>query len=189
MSEQTDEHIVAKIQAGEKDLYGTLVERYEDKLTRYGRRFLSDTDDISDTVQDVFIKAYVNINSFDTTRSFSSWIYRIAHNEYVNVLKKKKVSYFSLFEFDTFFPQFVATKSVYDDAVTKEKGVLVEKALKELEPKYKEPLLLYFYEEKSYEEISDIMQIPKATVGVRIMRGKQRLQEIVSRYDKNEAHI
>lgn len=185
MSEKTDEQLVAEIRAGNKDLYGVLVERYEEKLTRYGRRFLSDSDDIGDTVQDVFIKAYVNINSFDVSRSFSSWIYRIAHNEYVNVLKKKKISYFSLFEFDTFFPQFVATKSAYDDALTKEKGELVEKALKELEPKYKEPILLYFFEEKSYEEISDIMQIPKATVGVRIMRGKQRLQEIVSGYDKH----
>ncbi len=185
MSEESDESLVSKIKDGDKDLYGVLIERYEEKLTRYGRRFLSDKDSVKDVVQDVFIKAYVNINSFDVQRSFSSWIYRIAHNEYVNVLKKKKVSYFSLFEFDTFFPQLVAGKSAEDEAVDNEEKKRVELALAKLPPKYKEPLVLFLYEDKSYEEISDILQIPKATVGVRIMRAKQQLAIIFKDHERN----
>ncbi len=184
MSDLKDEEIVSLVQKGDKDRYGVLIERYEKKLTRYGRRFLSDGDDIQDTVQNVFIKAYIHINSFDLSKSFSSWIYRIAHNEYINILKKKKVSYFSLFEFDTFFPHLVAGKSVEDDAIKKEEKEKVEKALQELDPKYKEPLLLYIYEEKSYEEISDILEIPKATVGVRIMRAKKQLETIIRNHER-----
>ena len=185
MSELKDEEIVSKIRDGDKELYGVLIERYADKLTRYGKRFLSDKDDIEDTVQNVFVKAYININSFDTSRSFSSWIYRIAHNEYVNILKKKKMSYFSLFEFDTFFPQLVMGKSAYEEAITREQKIEIEKALNCLAPKYKEPLLLFLYEDKSYEEISEILQIPKATVGVRIMRARKQLEKELEQYEKS----
>ena len=171
MIDLKDEEIASLVQGGNQDSYCALIERYEKKLTRYGRRFLYDNDDIEDVVQEVFMKAYTHINSFDTKRSFSSWIYRIAHNEYVNVLKKKKsTSFFSLFEFDTFFPHLIASKSPYDEAIEKEEKVRVEKAVAKLDPKYKEPLLLFLYEDKSYEEISDILEITKATVGVRIMR-------------------
>jgi RNA polymerase sigma-70 factor (ECF subfamily) len=183
MKDESDEEIVSKIREGNKDLYGVLIERYENKLTRYGKRFVSSKDSITDVVQDVFIKAYVNLNSFDTSRSFSSWIYRIAHNEYVNLLKKKKSSNFSLFEFDTFFPQFVTGKNPYEEAVKKEEKEKIEKVIDILPPKYKEPLLLFLYEDKSYEEISEILEIPKATVGVRIMRAKQQLKEFLGDYE------
>lgn len=180
MTDLKDEEIASLVQGGDQDSYGALIERYEKKLTRYGRRFLYDYDDIEDVVQEVFLKAYTHINSFDTKRSFSSWIYRIAHNEYINVLKKKKsTSFFSLFEFDTFFPHLVAGKSPYDEAIEKEEKVRVENAVAKLDVKYKEPLLLFLYEDKSYEEISDILEIPKATVGVRIMRAKKQLAELL----------
>jgi RNA polymerase sigma-70 factor (ECF subfamily) len=183
MKDESDEEIVSKIRQGNKDLYGVLIERYENKLTSYGKRFVSNKDSVTDVVQDVFIKAYINLNSFDTSRSFSSWIYRIAHNEYVNLLKKKKSSNFSLFEFDTFFPQFVIGKNPYEEAIKKEEKEKIEKVIDILPPKYKEPLLLFLYEDKSYEEISEILEIPKATVGVRIMRAKQQLKEFLGDYE------
>ena len=76
MTDLKDEEIASLVQGGDQDSYGALIERYEKKLTRYGRRFLYDHDDIEDVVQEVFLKAYTHINSFDTKRSFSSWIYR-----------------------------------------------------------------------------------------------------------------
>jgi RNA polymerase sigma-70 factor (ECF subfamily) len=82
----TDEQIAVRVQSGEQELFGALMERYEPKLSRYGRKFLASPDNIDDIVQDVFISAYQNIQSFDLTRRFSPWIYRIAHNAYVNAL-------------------------------------------------------------------------------------------------------
>ena len=66
------------------------MDRYQAKLLRYGRRFLAQDDHIVDVVQDVFIKTYENIQSFDATRKFSPWIYRIAHNAFVNEIRQKK---------------------------------------------------------------------------------------------------
>ncbi len=89
MAEETDEMIASRVQAGDSEAFGELVERYQEKLLRYARKFLFDLDEARDPVQDVFIKAYQNIQSFDATRRFSPWIYRIAHNEFVNALKQR----------------------------------------------------------------------------------------------------
>ena len=88
MTEQTDEQIAQAVQKGDSSAFGLLVERYEPKLLRYAKKFLFDYEDGKDIVQEVFIKAYSNIQSFDSGRSFSSWIYRIAHNEFINAIRK-----------------------------------------------------------------------------------------------------
>jgi len=87
--ELTDEEVAKRVQAGQSEAFGLIVERYEAKLFRYGKKFLSNHENIEDVVQEVFIKVYQNIQSFDSSQKFSPWIYRIAHNTYVNVLKKK----------------------------------------------------------------------------------------------------
>lgn len=84
-----DEEVILLIQKGNKDIFEIIIERYTDKLQRYLNKFLSNKEDKEDLLQDVFIKSFVNINSFDTDQKFSSWIYRIAHNEAVNLLKKE----------------------------------------------------------------------------------------------------
>jgi len=74
---------------GDIEVFGILLDRYEQKLSRYGKKFLSRKEDIEDIVQDVFVSAYQNIQSFDSTQRWSPWIYRIAHNALVNALRKK----------------------------------------------------------------------------------------------------
>src|ERR1039457_56959 len=103
MTEQTDEQIAIAVQKGDAQAFGALVERFEPKLLRYARKFLFDYEDGKDMVQEVFIKAYSNIQSFDADRSFSSWIYRIAHNEFINAIRKKGREPISFFDPDTLF--------------------------------------------------------------------------------------
>ena len=97
----TDEEIAKSVQEGETDLFGILIERYEAKMLRYARKFLFDYEDAQDAMQNVFAKTYVNIQSFDTDKRFSSWLYRIAHNEFINTIRKKKKEPVSLFNLDT----------------------------------------------------------------------------------------
>lgn len=177
-TELTDEEIARRVQAGEADVFGMLVARYQAKLMRYARKFLSDRDDAEDIVQDVFIKAYSNIQSFDASRRFSPWIYRIAHNEFVNELKKKasRRTVFS-FDIDTILPSLVAPEETDRASLEKDLRKTLEGHLDELDPKYREPLILYYLEEMDYKEISDILQIPVSTVGVRLARARARLQK------------
>ena len=132
-------------------------------------------------VQEVFIKAYVNIKSFDTARRFSPWIYRIAHNEFVNNIKKrqKERDNVSIFDFDTLFPHLIAKETADDGFNKAEVKRMLERSLDTLSEKYKEPLVLYYFEDMDYREIADILHIPISTVGVRLQRGRMMLKKIV----------
>ncbi len=181
-----DEQLAILVQKGDKELFGVLMERYEAKLLRYGRKFLSNRDDIEDVVQEVFIKTYESIQSFDVSLKFSSWIYRIAHNTFVNALRKNSRNpILHLFDFDT-----LVSHPVYEDPENFEKEQksmkkMLDRGLDELTPQYKEILILYFLEELSYKEIADVLRIPIGTVGIRVKRAKAALKKV---YDSLGLH-
>ena len=173
----SDEEVATLVQRGDKEQFGILVERYEAKLLRYGRKFLSRTEDIEDIVQEVFINCYQNLQSFDPSQRFSPWIYRIAHNAFVNGLRKNKRSPLVFVDFDTF-----VAHPVYEDPLPREREEaevkrMIEKSLQRLKPKYREVLVLYYLEELSYKEIADIIKVPIGTVGIRLTRAKSALKK------------
>lgn len=177
----TDEEIAERVKQGDKEAFSVLMERFEEKISRYARRFLRVAEDREDIVQEVFVKAFINIRSFDSTRRFSPWLYRIAHNEFVNALKKSGRQPFQLFDFDTILPHLTAKETANADTEKSEIKKEMEACLSELEAKYSEPLILYFFEELSYEAIAEVLHIPTSTVGVRISRGKQKLRSVYTK--------
>jgi RNA polymerase sigma-70 factor (ECF subfamily) len=176
---QSDEELATLVCNGDKDVFGALIDRYEAKLTRYVKRFTQHEDDVSDIIQIVFIKAYTHLQSFDTSRSFNSWIYRIAHNESVTYLKKRSNEKVSFIDFDTFLPHPFAKEETDDRTLKREMKELLDTSLSDVSPKYREVLVLYYYDELSYQEIADVLHIPTATVGVRIKRGKEALEKML----------
>jgi len=174
----TDEELAAKIQQGDRAAFEVLFKRYEAKILRYGQRFLYRYEDVEDAVQEVFVKAYVNIQSFTVSRKFSTWLYRVAHNTFINVIKKKGREPLSFFDFDTLMQMPVTDGKHLDEEFLKmgDQATLLE-GLKKLSPKYREPLVLYYLEELDYKEIADVLQIPVSTVGVRLQRAKVRLKK------------
>ncbi len=165
--------------------YGILMERYEAKLKRYITRLgVRIPDDQLDVLQEIFIKAYRNLNSFDTSLSFSSWIYRIAHNEAISWYRKRNVrpEGHLIGDSDELFG-FLSAKEDSAD-VTFDEGINaaeVAKALEQLDEKYREPIILRFFEHKEYDEISDILQIPIGSVGTLIHRGKKQLSTVLNK--------
>lgn len=176
----TDEEIAVKVQKGDTQVFGVLVTRYEQKMMRYARKFLFGHADCQDVVQDVFLKAYSNIKGFDPSRKFSPWLYRIAHNEFINSIKKRGREPLPFFDPDTIFPHPVAVDDPVKDLTRAETAEMLNKCLAKLDPKYRETLVLYYFEDMEYEAIAEIMQIPKSTVGVRLNRGKAILKQLIS---------
>lgn len=177
--ESTDEMLVTRVLAGDTESFGVLVERYDSKLQRYGKRFLARTEDIEDIVQDVFIKAYQNLQSFDPEQRFSPWIYRIAHNAFVDLLKKKSRNPLVRFglEFDTLIPH-----SSYEDPIARERDQAevrkeLDAALTGIPSGYAEILTLYYFEELSYKDISEVLRVPMGTVGIRLSRARAALKK------------
>jgi RNA polymerase sigma-70 factor, ECF subfamily len=169
----TDEQIVEIIRKKDKELYLEIITRYQDKLLRYALNLIQDKSKAEDAVQDSFIKAFINLNSFDLKMKFSSWIYRIVHNQVMNIISKYKKELPLLDNID-----FDSRKNLEVDLTKKEIQKRVNKCINKMSVMYSEPLSLYYMEEKSYEEISDILRLPVGTVGTRINRAKIMMKKI-----------
>ncbi len=175
-TDENDETIAKRVQAGETDAYGELVVRYEAKLLRYGRKFLARDEDRQDIVQDVFISAYQNIQSFDTTQRFSPWIYRIAHNAFVNEIRKNERRPILPFDFDTVIPHVAYEDPAESEREQKDMRTYLERGLGNISSKYREVLVLHYFEDMAYKDIADILQVPQGTVGIRLKRAKEALR-------------
>ena len=174
--ERTDVELVG-MSLENSDHFLCLSKRYEDKLLRYIIRISKfSREDAEDVLQEVFIKTYFNLNGFDKELQFSSWIYRIAHNEAVSAIRKKVVRPSIALEVEDlvkFGDSFDMTKEM--DNILDRK--MIDEALSKLDEKYREVLVLRFLDEKDYTEIADILKKPVSTVGNLILRGKKLFKE------------
>ncbi len=173
LSTLTDTQVVGLVRTDDKELFAEIMTRYQKRLLRYANYLLSDSSHADDAVQQGFIKAYINLQSFDTKKKFSSWLYRIVHNEAMNIVKKNKPVADIMTQFSL-----TTNENVEDDYARRELSSLTHNCLAKIPLLYREPLTLYFIEDYSYKEISDILRIPTSTVGVRLSRGKKYLKEI-----------
>lgn len=175
----SDEQLVAFVLA-DATHYTELVLRYEAPLDRYIRRLgVKVVEDRQDVLQEIFLKAYRNLNSFDQGLKFSSWLYRVAHNEAISFYRKQSVrpEGHLISDSETTF-LFLEALEQSPERLTSERlnAESLQKGLAHISEKYRAVIVLRFFEHKEYEEISDILQIPLGTVGTLIHRGKQQLR-------------
>lgn len=175
MSVLSEKTIIENIKKGDTQLFEEIVLLYGDKISRYLKKFLQDSEDVADIWQEVFIKAYINIHSFEARHSFGSWLYRIAHNEALNHIRKKRPMSFTFAEIDPHIFPAIAKEDAHSESDTNLIKKILDGMLDTLEYKHREVLILFFYEELSYKEISSILRIPVSAVGVRISRAKSKI--------------
>lgn len=162
------------------DNYAGIIDRFEEPILRYiGRMTGASHEEREELGQIIFIKAYRSINGYDSRLKFSSWLYRIAHNVCVDYLRKNsRRSHISLDAEDEDSQALIekitsqenVSLSFSEDA--KKQGV--REIIRSLPEKYETVMILFFLEEKSYEEISDILQIPVNTVWTLLNRAKKQ---------------
>lgn len=176
----TDQELVRRSRA-DVTYFSCLYERYEESLLRYIQRLgLRDAQEAQDVLQNAFIKAWKYLNTFDERMKYSSWLYRIVHNETVSCLRKKaSLSRQQRVSFPGSSPSNADGWEESDKwKVLEEQDQHIHVVLDQLSLKYKEVLVLKFLENRSYEEISDILKIPEGTVATRINRAKKAFRKI-----------
>jgi len=184
-NKKTDIELVA-LALEDQDNFLFLAKRYEDRLLRYIKRISGfDNEEAEDVLQDVFIKVYQNLNSFDDSLKFSSWIYRITHNQVISHHRKIKAR-------PEHYPGELNEEILHNLAgnldVAKEMDNQylrqnVNKILANLDFKYREILILRFLEERNYREISDILKKPAGTVATLLNRAKKRFEDELIKQD------
>jgi RNA polymerase sigma-70 factor (ECF subfamily) len=168
----SDEQLAVLVQDGQNEIFGILIDRYEAKMLRYARKFLFNKENAEDQVQEVFIKAYTNIATFKSYLKFSPWLYRIAHNCFINEIKKNRREPLIFFDPDTIFPQILSKSSSDTVVLDNELKQSLSQCLDKININYKEILILYFFEELSYKEIADVLHISVSLAGIRLNRAK-----------------
>ena len=187
IDDKTDEELVTLVLQNQ-DYFLYLVRRYEEKLFRYISRISNlSKDDTEDLLQDIFIKVYKNLNGFDIELKFSSWIYRITHNEVIsNYRKYKNKAEIISFDKDGKFIKNIADElDIEKDLNLIDLKEVISQVLGQMDIKYRDVLVLKFLEMKNYYEISDILKKPEGTVATLINRAKKQFRKILEK-DKNK---
>lgn len=183
ISDQTDEQLVVLTLENQNNFI-LIIHRYRDKLTRYIKRITNvSDDDAEDILQEVFMKVYQNLNDFDNDLKFSSWIYRITHNQVISYHRKHQARPEG-HRLDLDDKDLQSLSSDLNIPAETDKMFLREnimRVLDNLDEKYREVLVLKFLEEKSYEEISDIIKRPMGTVASSINKAKYNFRKELSR--------
>ncbi len=181
-SELSDSELV-KESLKNQDFFFYIIKRYETKLISYINRLTNvNNDEAQDILQDVFLKVYLNLNDYKDDLKFSSWIYRIAHNQVISNYRKISARP----EGHSLNIDEIATKNIIADVNIDLSADLtiarenISRILSKMSRNNREILILKFLEEKSYREISDIIKKPQGTIASMINRAKKEFIKIAN---------
>ncbi|MBS4210014.1 RNA polymerase sigma factor SigW [Bacillus sp. FJAT-50079] len=174
---------IKQVLRGDQEAFGEIVEIYKDKIFHLSYRMLGNRHEAEDIAQEAFVRAYVNIHSFNQKRKFSTWLYRIATNLCIDRIRKKKPDYFLDAEVAgtdglTMYSQIAAEGKTPDSEVeTLETQEMVQREILKLPDKYRAVIVLRYIDELSLKEIGEVLEIPLGTVKTRIHRGREALRK------------
>ena len=172
MVSEDDNELVARCLAGQTAAFEPIVARYQRPLFNLAVRMLGSYDAAVDATQNAFIKAYQHLDSFDSTKRFFSWIYRILKNECLNTLRDRRPS-------EPLPPDLAAVGGPENDLERRERRAAVQTALRELTDEHREVILLRHFSEMSYEEIASTLEIPVKTVRARLYTARRHLAALL----------
>lgn len=174
---------------GDEKAYAELSNKYQKPLYFHIRKMIRETDYVEDLVQDIFMKAFKNLKNYKNDYAFSTWLYRIATNHTIDYLRKKKLDTFSI-NIDSSDEDQAPIQLEDEDTHTDEPMIRrqrknkVHEAIDQLPEKYRLIIIKRHIEEKSYQEISEEMDIPLGTVKAHIFRAR----ELLYKYMKDSIH-
>lgn len=174
---------IKQVKRGDQSAFEDVVSFYQNKIYQHCYRMLGNRHEAEDIAQEAFLRAYVNIHSFDDRRKFSTWLYRIATNLTIDRIRKRKPDYYLDAEVKgtdglDMYSQLPDDNRLPDkEAEGMELRNYIHNEIAALPPKYRSIIILRYLEEFSLQEISDILDIPLGTVKTRIHRGREALRK------------
>ena len=179
MTQNTDQDYIEQIRAGNVNAYAMLVTKYKAMTFTLALRVVGNREEAEEVAQDTFVKAYKALDTFKGTSKFSTWLYRIVYNTSLDYVKKKKRVVLSE-HIDEINESDIGTMQ---DAMSyleaKEKKQMIESALSKLPEEERVLLTLFYFEELSLKEISEIVKISYDNVKIKLHRSRKKLYHIL----------
>ncbi len=175
--------IIKEALSGSQKAFRTLTERHSASISHVIFKIVRDRDTTNDLTQETFMKAFSSLASYRSEYRFSTWLYKIAANSAIDFLRKKRINAFSLdqkIETSEGTIEIDVPDNSYNpeqDLVRKQQNITIQSAIEDLPERYKEVIIYRHKDDKSYEEIADLLGIPVGTVKARIFRARELLKK------------
>jgi len=179
-----DTEIIRQVLAGHHENFADLVERYQAPLIHFLRRTLGSDEDVYDCAQDALLAAYRNLSRYSEAHPFRAWLYTIARNKALDLLRKRRR------EVPLILDENLVDHQPMPEEVwlAKEQATMLDEVLNELPEHYRQALYLRFRQELSYEEIALILEVPVSRVKTYLHRGKEKLRKHLERREIHEGN-
>jgi RNA polymerase sigma-70 factor (ECF subfamily) len=190
-NKKSDAYSLDALKAGDRLAFARLVDDYSGKIYRLARKILTDERDVEDVLQETFIKVYQKIATFEGRSQLATWIYRIAVNEALTILRKKDPEAISLeqgFEMDDESDDSTPVEIMdwcclpENDLLSTEARLHIDLAIRKLSPALRAVFLLRDVEGLSVRETAEALNLSEPTVKVRLLRARLALREMLSAY-------
>jgi RNA polymerase sigma-70 factor, ECF subfamily len=187
MTVTDDFTLIRSIQAGDHQAFESLVRRYQRQVANLIYLTMGNRDDVDDIAQEVFIRVYRSLSKFKFDASFFSWLYRITMNLCIDEIRKRKIRRVLSLDYLTEDNLEKNRKSkdytmASDSVLTEEKRQVIQSALQRLTPEHREVLVLREYQDLSYNEIAETLDLRLEAVKSRIFRARMELKSLISDY-------
>ena len=178
MEQRSDIELIDQVRNGNRQAFTELMRRYQTRVYWTAKRIVGNHDDADDVAQETFVKAYTGLGEFRGDSSFFTWLYRIAVNLSLNALRKRQlVTYLRESEIiNRFFP---SSEDPLKDAVQRDQERLVEKAVATLPEKQRAVFVMRYYDEMSYEEISEVLKTSIGGLKANYFHALRKVQELL----------
>jgi RNA polymerase sigma factor (sigma-70 family) len=190
-SKLEDISLIEEALAGKQSAYDKLMKKYYQHIYNLIYKMIFKKEDVEDLTQEAFIKAFNSLQHFDRQFAFSTWLYKIATNNSIDYLRKKKLNTFSIdkeiesedsdYKFDIPDTDYVPDTKIIEDQRRK----VLEDAINSLPEKYRQVITMRHKQEKEYEEIAKELNLPLGTVKAHIFRGRELLNKYLKDKIKN----
>ncbi len=180
-SRAEDSRLIRAALRGDDQAYRQLMDKYHDQIYNFIYRMVHDHEQVEDLTQESFIKAFQSLKSFNEEFAFSTWLYKIATNNSIDFIRKRKLQMYSIdkpveskdsdFTFELPDETYEADKEV----IRSQRATMLRNAINALPEKYRKVIQLRHMEERSYEEIAGMLKLPIGTVKAHIFRARELL--------------
>lgn len=186
----TDKQLVEGSRSGHGEMLGLLVDRYKDDLYRFCRHLTLNAQDAEDLFQEVWVRVIRKLEKYDCERTFKAWLFQVTlnlHRDRYRRWKKLQIRFLNEGSYRADVLEIRDSAPLTEEAMLRnERNAELEQGLRSLSKKYLAPLILYYYNEFSYEEIAEMLGIPVGTVKSRLNQGKRLLQTAMRHVKEEE---
>lgn len=188
---KNDFSYVERAKAGDQKAYAELMQRYKDSIYFMVLKMVNNKDDAMDLTVTTFAKAFENLDKYRPDFAFSTWLFRIATNGSIDFIRKKKIQTTSIDGFkdsdgeDKIFEIKSDVLNPEESSIKKQQTEQLKEIIDRLPSRYKTLIILRYFDELSYEEIAQQLDLPLGTVKAQLFRGRDLLSNILNRRKKN----